>query len=537
MSYYLSDKNRELLPLYIEKSKDAVQIINDELSKIMNQSGLYFHCFSRMKAAPSLITKITKDPNKYTIKEFEPELDNHQEPRITDLIGSRIVLYYKQDVEICYKILSDMFEIDMDNTKIDDLGTETFHAARTNLIFTMTPDMLAKIEPELFMDYPIAPKFEVQIRTTFSEGWHEVEHDMVYKHHEEWDQSAYKGSKRRLNSLYATLEGCDSMMEMIFDERATFCYNNQDICGLLRYKFRIRFADTHMAPELIDFFKDSRNGRLLKDIYEYDRSKVLLCLTSKELEYFDKNITNLLYVIVSLMSYEKLLGMPLKGMKNPVNKSFQKQFGMLPEFIKICDIVTRYLRHRDNGRETINFHYRQSLFNDKMLSFSNEHSSEFADFFAKMMRHLYPKYETVEAVNVYPVNYDEKTNSYNYTLGDIRKDGFNPVNGTYYYIYTSGDVLRKKTAASVWNILEANYHYVMEHFDRASEIKRFKFTVNTKSTEALPAPIPENVAALDASSPVVISTLGSYKLRKAFFDINRNAHRAMLGLLPVELKE
>ncbi len=512
MYYQLTEEAKTKLPDLVHNSKSAASYLNEEIHMIMSQSGLYFNNFSRVKAAPSLAAKLLRNPEKYILKEFEPEIEK-EEPRITDFIGCRIVLYFQQDIDICREILTRVFELDEINTTVDQLEANEFGAIRTNLIFSMTDEMKRRVDPEIFQNYPIAPKFEVQIRTTFSEGWHEVEHDMVYKHPEEWAQASYRHPKRRLNGLYATLEGCDSMMEMILDERATFCYANiqQDemFSNMLRYKFRIRFTDTQIDPALEELFRNPKNSTLLRELYEYKRTSVLACMTSPELADFDKNMDNVIYITGALMAFEKLVGLKLKEMRNPLNRKLVQVGGK--HFIQICDAVTRYLGISAD-ENSLNFHFRQTLYKNKLLSFSDEHAPEFADFFCDIQTVKHPKdFKIIHT----PTG---------------RKDGFNPKNGTYYYIYTSDDVLRKKSAAAVWATMAELYEKILAEYEQADKIRKFVFVVNSKASTSLPGPIVDGVTALNESSKIPVSVLGTNKLMKRFFDLPRAKQRELLGL-------
>ena len=49
----------------------------------------------------------------------------------------------------------------------------------------MTEDFISAL-PEGFKGR-IEPTFKIQIRTVFSEGWHEVEHDLRYKCKDDWE--------------------------------------------------------------------------------------------------------------------------------------------------------------------------------------------------------------------------------------------------------------------------------------------------------------------------------------------------------------
>ncbi|MCQ2507804.1 MAG: hypothetical protein MJ097_03320, partial [Dorea sp.] len=432
--------------------------------------------------------------------------------------------YYQQDVNVCCKILESIFEKDPHNTKIDKLGVDRFGPVRTNMVFTMPQDMQNMIKKDLFDKYPIAPKFEVQIRTTFSEGWHEVEHDMVYKHKDEWDQESYSNSLRRLNGLYATLEGCDSLMEMILDERATFCYANGDLNGMLRYKFRIHFSNTILSEPLYKLLTTAKNSSLLRSIFEIDREKVLLCLTSEEMESFNKTFDNLVYTIIALLAFQPLIGKTLKEMKtmkSPLNKTIARMEGS--KYILICDAVSRFLDRTssDVPKETLNFHLRQLLYDEKVISFKEAHVEEFHGFFSEIMHLLHSHYMDVERIDAF---------------GNKHIDGFNPTNGIYYYVYPYGDAIKAKDnlVEGAWEVMKETYFQIMNTWPDANKIKQFVFVINSKTYVRLPAVITNGAQELDATSTIKIEAIGNHRIKNIFFDIERNTHRAMLGLPPVK---
>ena len=113
---------------------------------------------------------------------------------------------------------------------------------------------------ELWENYRIDKTFEVQVRTTFSEGWHEVDHDVRYKHKEEWEEH-YEFS-RELNGIYATLEICDRSMVNLLERLAYKNYKNMQIEAMLRNKFRLRFENPVLSVPLMEFLqKGSGSGK------------------------------------------------------------------------------------------------------------------------------------------------------------------------------------------------------------------------------------------------------------------------------------
>ena len=115
-----------------------------------------------------------------------------------DIIGVRIVLYFQDDIDICINILKKLFTID--NHEHDCLDTETFKPQRINYVFKMPTDIM-QIPNEISEECLIDNTFEVQIRTIFSEGWHEVEHDIRYKYYDEWKSATILS--RELNGIVA----------------------------------------------------------------------------------------------------------------------------------------------------------------------------------------------------------------------------------------------------------------------------------------------------------------------------------------------
>ena len=98
--------------------------------------------------------------------------------------------------------------------------------------------------PEQYRDC-IEPTYELQIRTVFSEGWHEVEHDLRYKCHEDW--AGCESYSRALNGIIATLETAEWNMKAIFATMARDNFRHSNYTAMLRNKFHLKFKSEALS--------------------------------------------------------------------------------------------------------------------------------------------------------------------------------------------------------------------------------------------------------------------------------------------------
>ena len=184
-----------------------------------------------------------------------------------DFLGIRIVLYFRDDIAACIKILTQMYSaID---SEYDALDSETFKPQRINYIFPLPREnvFLQRCLNECLIDY----SFEVQIRTVFSEGWHEVEHDIRYKYRLEWDNK--KTFSRELNGVFATVELCDNTLISICDKVAYQDYKSKSWSGMIRNKFRLRFLKEQLSGAISNVLAQKSN--ISKVIYRFDRERLI----------------------------------------------------------------------------------------------------------------------------------------------------------------------------------------------------------------------------------------------------------------------
>ena len=148
--------------------KRILTSISHTIEQRFDKIGLLYRLFGRVKTDSSLKYKIQNNIGKYS--------KNKDGKKIQDIIGLRITLYFTDDLEIAISILKNLFEWNESSSNIDGFTHNTFDAKRCNLIFRLPESEC--IDEYLDSDGYCDNTFEVQIRTVFSEGWHEVEHDL-----------------------------------------------------------------------------------------------------------------------------------------------------------------------------------------------------------------------------------------------------------------------------------------------------------------------------------------------------------------------
>ena len=207
------------------------------------------------------------------------------------MIGIRIVLYFQDDVDVLalYYSVGDVVK-----KSIDELDSSTFRPQRLNITnripAEMADDFLAAI-PDEFRDR-IEPTYEIQIRTVFSEGWHEVEHDLRYKCKEDWD--GCESYSRALNGIIATLETAEWNMRSIFAEMARHNFKYSNYSAMLRNKFHLRFKSDSLSESLVTHL--DKNRHLAEAALNVDRLIVVYTLLTHKAN-FDLTFDNLFFMI------------------------------------------------------------------------------------------------------------------------------------------------------------------------------------------------------------------------------------------------
>ena len=248
------------VPAVVEQ--DLKQIISDR----MEQCGLYFRVFSRIKTAASMAKKFDR-------KEYG------EDHKLQDLVGVRINVYFDDDVDICRKIMEQTFELLEWSTS--DRAEDEFKQIKLNGVFRLPEYLRAQISPATW-DMCIDDTFEIQLKTMFFEGWHEIEHDMRYKGEEHWKD--YPGFSRFFNSILATLELCDKSMISLFEDLGHELYKSGYWTDMIRSHFRIKIADVPIYPEVqqrLDEDQLQTVDSLAKRVYKTSKPVLIDLLTQR----------------------------------------------------------------------------------------------------------------------------------------------------------------------------------------------------------------------------------------------------------------
>ena len=243
------------VPAIVEQ--DLKRIISDRLE----QCGLYYRCFSRIKTASSMA-------HKFALKDYGAE-----NKKLQDLVGVRINLYFDDDVEICQNIVENTFDVIGWSTS--ERSEEEFKPTKLNGVCRLPEYLRSEISTETW-DMYIDDTFEIQIKTMFFEGWHEIEHDMRYKGEELWKN--YKGFSRYFNSILATLELCDKSMVTLFEDLGHSLYKSGRWSDMIKSHFRLKLGEGQLYPEvakLLDEDCDQQVENLAKRIYKTSKQTLV----------------------------------------------------------------------------------------------------------------------------------------------------------------------------------------------------------------------------------------------------------------------
>jgi ppGpp synthetase/RelA/SpoT-type nucleotidyltranferase len=248
------------------------------ISESLSRSGIMFRIFSRVKEESSCRHKLEK---KYA----------DTKSKIQDLIGIRIVAYFQDDVDVLalYYSVGDVVK-----KAIDEFDTSTFRPQRLNITNRIPAEMMDEFVaalPEAFRDR-IDATYEIQIRTVFSEGWHEVEHDLRYKCKEDWE--GCETYSRALNGVIATLETAEWNMQAIFAEMSRHNFIHSDYTAMLRNKFHLKFKPGRLSESLVSYLNDHRH--LAEAALNADRLIVVYTLLTHT-SAFTLTYDNLLFLI------------------------------------------------------------------------------------------------------------------------------------------------------------------------------------------------------------------------------------------------
>ena len=264
------------VPAIVEQ--DLKRIISERLE----QCGLYFRVFSRTKTAASM-------EKKFKLKNYGGNR------KLQDLVGVRINLYFDDDVQICRELMERTFSLLEWSTS--ERSDEEFKPTKLNGVFRLPEYLKAQISPETW-NMCIDDTFEIQIKTMFFEGWHEIEHDMRYKGEELWDQ--FPTFSRYFNSILATLELCDKSMVTLFEDLGHALYKSGQWQDMIRCHFRVKMEDVEIYPEIAELMDEDQRlqvNSLGKQIYRTSKKELVDMLSSRGARTVPVNVNTIIAVI------------------------------------------------------------------------------------------------------------------------------------------------------------------------------------------------------------------------------------------------
>lgn len=255
--------------------------IKEELTQSLDRCGLMYRLFYRVKTVSSIRHKLHFKGAKYL----------SGASKMQDMIGFRIVLYFPDDVDLVSLYFSCK---DVVKRSVDVPDPSTFSPQRLNLTRSIPEVYVAdfhKALPEDFAPY-IDSTYEIQIRTVFSEGWHEVEHDFRYKCKEDW--VGYEYYSRTLNGVIATLENAEWSMKALFHEMSHKNYQDGNYRAMLRNKMRIRLKNEDFSTKVSDYLKS--HSEIARCFLKTDRMVFVLMLMNHK-EPIDLTYDNIIFLV------------------------------------------------------------------------------------------------------------------------------------------------------------------------------------------------------------------------------------------------
>ena len=248
----------------------------------LEQSGLYYRLFSRIKTADSL-------ERKYQRKCY------NKDKKIQDLIGLRVDVYFEDDLRICRHILEQTFHlIDWSESSKNEIE---FKPVKINGIFRLPAYLKEKISPETW-DMCIDDTIEIQVKTVFFDGWHEIDHDMKYKGGELWEGRT--SFSRYFNSILATLELCDKSLVTLFENLGHDLYKEKNWNGMMKAHYRLKMTEAPMYPEVEEILNnDHSENNIGKQLFKTKRV-VLVDELLKQPRMVPININTMINIFIFL---------------------------------------------------------------------------------------------------------------------------------------------------------------------------------------------------------------------------------------------
>jgi len=191
-----SSPNQNALRIEYDKYIEARLLIVNDLRERIEQILLPLH------SSPFVSGRI-KNFESFFSKYLRFLKISENDPKITDLLGVRIICPFLEDVLKAEELIADNFKIE-EKEKRDHAYME-FGYESTHILIKIPETIIAKY------GYPGTDIAEIQVRTILQDAWAEVEHELVYKtEFSPFDEPM----KRKLAAVNASL----SLADIIFQD-------------------------------------------------------------------------------------------------------------------------------------------------------------------------------------------------------------------------------------------------------------------------------------------------------------------------------
>jgi len=216
MEYELDLHCQMILDEYRENRKifeKMEEIVRAQLEKCVADNNIYVNAIeARIKAEKSLAGKLELKGHKYkTLSD------------ITDILGTRVITFYSEEVDKISALIDKIFEIDWENSvdKRKALDLDRFGYMSLHFICRIPKSLYYDAEHSEINDF----RFEIQMRTALQHVWATMYHDTGYKSGIE----VPKEHLRNMNRLAGMLELADEQFSRIRKEINDYRRNVQSL--------------------------------------------------------------------------------------------------------------------------------------------------------------------------------------------------------------------------------------------------------------------------------------------------------------------
>jgi putative GTP pyrophosphokinase len=188
---------------------DLAEHFGQELSHQLNQLveqkdiSLSFPIQYRVKTWSSISEKIERK-----------SLQLHKLSDLKDLVGLRLILQFKRDIDTVCQLIESNFEVIEQDDAQQRLQEDQFGYASIHFVIRLPESWLAV--PTLSDMREL--RAEIQVRTTAQHIWAAASHTLQYKH----EQSVPLAIRRAIHRVSALLETVDLEFERVLDQRTVY---------------------------------------------------------------------------------------------------------------------------------------------------------------------------------------------------------------------------------------------------------------------------------------------------------------------------